>query len=67
MTQAAYGQDRPQPHDPPELYHLSIDPREKFNVASKNPDVIRELVELTSQHKASFEPAPTQLEETVKP
>ncbi len=56
ITQSAYGQDKPTPHDPPELYHLTIDPREKFNVAAKNPDVVRELTDLTAKHKASFHP-----------
>ena len=45
----------------------TIDPREKFNVAAKNPDVVRELTELTAKHKASFQPGPTQLEATVAP
>lgn len=67
ITQSAYGQDKPTPHDPPELYHLTIDPREKFNVAAKNPEVVRELTELTAKHKASFQPGPTQLEATVAP
>ena len=39
-------------HDPPELYHLGIDPGEKFNVAAEHPDVVRDLVAAANAHRA---------------
>ncbi len=62
-TQAGYGQPKPAAHDPPQLYHLDHDPSEKLDVAAQHPDVVAELTRLAAEHAASFQPAPSQLDE----
>lgn len=62
-TQAGYGQPKPEVHDPPLLFHLDRDPSENLDVAAQNADVVAELTRLASEHTASFEPAPSQLDE----
>lgn len=62
-TKISYvGQKQPEHHDPPLLYHLGEDPREKFNVAKDNADVIAEIIEIADEHKASIEPVENNLE-----
>ncbi len=62
MTQTGYGQPRPESHDTPLLFHLEIDPSEKYDVAAKNPAVLKEIQALVEKHKAGMQPAPSQLE-----
>jgi len=53
-------------HDPPLLYNLEIDPSEKYNIAAKHPQVVKELTELAAEFKASFTPPPTQLDARIQ-
>ncbi len=46
---------------PAELYNLEEDPSEKFDLATKLPDIVARLQTLAADHEASFVPAPTQL------
>jgi arylsulfatase A-like enzyme len=62
MTQAAYGQPKPETHDPPVLYHLEHDPSEKYDVAGQHPEVIEKIRELVAEHRKTLQPAPSQLE-----
>jgi arylsulfatase A-like enzyme len=62
MTQAGYGQARPESHDPPLLFHLENDPSEQFDVAKDHPEVASAIRELASQHKAGVTAPPSQLE-----
>ncbi len=64
-TQSGYGKDAPQKHDPPLLFHLGEDPSEKFDLAAKHPEVVARLVEIAAKHRASFTPAPSQLEKRI--
>jgi arylsulfatase A-like enzyme len=66
LTRAGYGEPRPTPHDPPELYHLLHDPSEKYNVAADHPDVIEQIRELVKMHKATVKPVVNQLEIPLK-
>ena len=49
-------------HDPPELYHLGIDPGEKWDVAAKHPKIAAELAALAEAHRATVKPVENQLE-----
>jgi arylsulfatase A len=56
------GRQRPAPvAGSAELYNLDEDPSEKFDLATKLPDVVARLQKLAAAHEASFVPAPTQL------
>ena len=66
MTQAGYGEPKPAPHDPPELYHLLHDPSEKYNVAADHPEVIEQIRELVKTHEATVKPVVNQLEIPLK-
>jgi arylsulfatase A-like enzyme len=62
MTQAAYGQQKPEQHDPPILYHLEHDPSERRNLADKHPEVLADIQKEVESHKRKLKPAPSQLE-----
>jgi len=40
----------PKKHNPPLLFNLNIDPSEKFNISSKNPEKVKEILELIKLH-----------------
>ena len=61
-TQTGYGQPQPERHDPPELYHLGIDPSERFNVAAQHADVIQKIKTIADAHRAKMQPAASQME-----
>ncbi len=48
-------------HNPPLLYHLGLDPGEQWDVASDNPEVLKELRELAEKHEQGLERVPSQL------
>jgi arylsulfatase A len=66
ITQAAYG---PEPakktHATPLLYHMPVDPSEKFDVAAKHPDVLAGIAKVVEQHRAGLKIAPSQFDLTV--
>jgi len=41
-------------HNPPLLFNLEHDPSEKYNVASKHPEVVADLLKEVEKHKATF-------------
>ena len=54
ITSGAY--DDPEPrvvHDPPLLFDLSVDPGERYNIASDRPDVLADLIRLANTHRKS--------------
>lgn len=61
-TQAGYGQAKPVEHDPPVLYHLDHDPSERFDVASRHPEVVADLLRRWEEHQATVTPVPSELE-----
>ncbi len=50
ITQAAYGSDKPVRHDPPLLFHLGHDPSERFNIASRHPEVLAHIAREVVRH-----------------
>ncbi|MCY4234110.1 MAG: sulfatase [Bacteroidetes bacterium] len=62
ITQSAYVGDQPVFHDPPLLFHLDRDPRERFNVAMEEPNVVLEIQDMVERHLATIEDIPSQLE-----
>lgn len=54
-TQSGYAEDREQ-HDPPQLYHLEHDPREKFDKSETHPEVIDEIRSLLERHRDRLDP-----------
>ncbi len=65
LTQPAYGTPKAESHDPPLLFHMGIDPGERWNRAESQPEILKQITEAVNRHRASVQTAPTQLEETV--
>ncbi len=42
-THPSYSKELPQPHDPPLLYNIEVDPSEKYNIAKQYPEVLEDL------------------------
>ena len=51
----------PKPLAKPELYHLSEDPSEKYDLAAKHPDIVERLAKMGEKLQASVKPVPDQL------
>lgn len=67
ITRSAYGPDKPETHDPPLLFHLRVDPSERFNVAERHPEIVAKIREAIRLHIGSITPADSQLIETISP
>jgi arylsulfatase A-like enzyme len=61
QTQSGYGQPKPEPHEPPLLFHLGLDPSEKRNVAADHADVLARIHAAVEAHRATVTPVPQQL------
>jgi arylsulfatase A len=66
LTRPGYGPDKPQPHDPPQLYNVVEDPSERFNVAADHPDVLSQIRVAVDRHTASLVPVENQLQATLE-
>ncbi|MFB0524683.1 MAG: sulfatase [Phycisphaerae bacterium] len=42
-------------HDPPLLFNVEHDPSEKYNIAEKHPDIVKELLKVMKQHKKNVD------------
>ena len=63
ITEGCYGiGPKKEVHETPELYNLEQDPSEKYNVADRHPEIVKELTELAEKHKATIEPVENQLD-----
>lgn len=62
FTQSEYGTDARKEHNPPLLFDVNIDPSEKQNIADKHPEVIKEIMKIVEQHRATLKPVENQLE-----
>lgn len=64
ITQGAYGMfGEREEHSPPLLYDLNEDPSEEYNVAEKNPEVIKKIDELIQEHRLNLVMGKDQLAE----
>lgn len=59
-TFAGYGQEQPEKHDPPLLFHLPHDPGERFNIAAEHPEVIADIRQELEKHRAALVPGKRQ-------
>jgi arylsulfatase A len=57
----AADQRKPQAHDPPLLFHLTVDPSERIDIAAQHPDIVRELLEEIAAHRRDVKPGKPQL------
>lgn len=64
FTQGAYGEDSKirEPHVPPLLYNLEVDPSERKNVGPDHPDVIATIQKILAAHQADLVIPPSELE-----
>jgi arylsulfatase A-like enzyme len=58
----AYGPNKPQPHDPPLLFNLEVDPSEQYNIARGHEAIINALQQLAQEHRKTVKAVPNQLE-----
>jgi arylsulfatase A-like enzyme len=65
ITQPSLGAGKAETHEPPLLFHLGHDPSEQYNVADKQPEVVKRLQELAADHKAHVVPGKPQLDDTL--
>jgi len=61
-TKPSFGPGAEVAHDPPLLYHLGVDPGEKWDVASKHPTIAAELKAFAAAQRKAVKPGPNQLE-----
>jgi arylsulfatase A len=67
ITQESYtGNNKAIEHDPPVLYHLEVDPSEKWNVADDHPEMIEAIKRAAARHQETVETVPSQLEIPLK-
>jgi hypothetical protein len=52
----------PDKHETPLLFNLEVDPGERFDVAAKNPDVLKQIQIVVEKHTKGMQPAASQLE-----
>jgi arylsulfatase A len=62
QTQTGYGQPQAERHDPPLLFNLEVDPGERFNVADRSPEALKEIAALVEKHRAGMKFAESQVD-----
>jgi arylsulfatase A len=65
ITQSEYGGEPPVTLETPLLYNLDHDPGEKYDLASKHPEVIAEIRQLAEAHKRAIPPVENQLDKRL--
>lgn len=48
-----------------QLFNLQHDPAERYDLAAKHPEVVRQIEEMVQQHQAAVKPAPSMLEKKI--
>jgi len=66
-SKATVGDRKEYAHDPPLLYNLEQDPSEKYDMASKHPDVIAGIMKLRRAHEAKMVEGEDQLAARIPP
>jgi hypothetical protein len=61
QTQTGYSGPKAEPHEPPLLFHLGLDPSEKRNVAADHADVVARIQAAVEAHRATVKAVPQQL------
>ena len=62
VTRGAYGAGAPRTlHDRPLLFHLGMDPGERYDLSAEQPSVVADLLREAELHKARLEKAPALL------
>lgn len=60
ITEGAYGRPpEKEAHSEPLLYHLGEDPRELFDIAGENPQVLADILKAVAEHKSGMSIAPS--------
>ena len=67
VTRSAYGPDPAVRHETPELYHLEVDPSERYDVAAKHPEVVERIRATVRAHEAGLIRAPDQMAGVLPP
>ena len=68
ITSGAYGEGEPRTvHDPPLLFDLSVDPGEKFTIATSHPDVVADLLREAERHRRTVVPTPPLFDALLPP
>jgi arylsulfatase A-like enzyme len=49
----------------PQLFNLSIDPSERFDIAEKNPEIMEEISKMVAKHKQGLIKVPNNLEKFI--
>ncbi|MCG6187239.1 sulfatase family protein [Maribellus maritimus] len=62
ITQPEYGSNEKTVQDPPLLYNLNVDPSEKYNIAEKHPEIIKEIKQVLAEHLKTVVAVENQLE-----
>jgi arylsulfatase A-like enzyme len=64
-SKSGYGDDPLVEHDPPALYHLGLDPSERFDVAAQHPEVLAEIAREVERHRAGLTPVESHLDALI--
>jgi len=65
ITQPAYGNEKPEAHDPAWLFNVVEDPGERFECSAEHADIVAQIKASAERVQATIKPAPTQLEAVV--
>jgi arylsulfatase A-like enzyme len=65
FTRSEYGPDPEVAHDPPLLYDLDQDPGERYDIASRHPEVIAAIRRIAADHAKTLRPVENQLEKLI--
>lgn len=65
VTQPSYTMEKPVVHDTPLLYNIENDPSEKYDMAAKYPEIIKELKALYDHQIATVKPAESEINKTL--
>jgi len=66
-TRSGYRDKETTPHDPPLLFHLGMDPGEKYDVAQDHPEILASIQALVREHQRTLVARETQLDKRIGP